>query len=194
MTDHVEADALVLSGQDVVQHLVVHAGIVAEVGVRAPSGVPPGVEQQEVRLRRLVPVGQQLRHGDGLALTQPAAVDDQRPAYELLRRKGVQRGTPGKQVGGRIHMGAGVGEHAQHRLLEAVLFIGVGGGQHRRLCAGIDGHPLPDGVGQVDHAHRSTLFLDDTAIVMHRRRRCQPAEPGCRGRNRIFCEQIWLPL
>ena len=50
--DDIETDALIIPGNHIGEDLVIQAGIVAEVGVRAPSGVPPGVEQQEVRLRR----------------------------------------------------------------------------------------------------------------------------------------------
>ena len=47
-TDGIHADALVGSGQDIIQHLHIHTGKIAEVGIRAPVFVPAKIEQQKI--------------------------------------------------------------------------------------------------------------------------------------------------
>ena len=51
-------------------------------------------------------------------------------------------------------------EHGDEGFLEKVFFIGVGSFQPGRLGAGIDGHSLFNGMGQVDDRHgRGLLFF-----------------------------------
>ena len=67
-TDDVEADALVVTRDDIVERRAVEAGIVAKVGVRAPALVPAEVEEQKIGIFRVFAVSQDALKRDGLAL------------------------------------------------------------------------------------------------------------------------------
>ena len=47
----------------------------------------------------------------------------------------------------------------QFGFLEKVFFIGIGGFQPGRLCAGIDGHGFRDNMGQINNGHGSTFLF-----------------------------------
>ena len=80
---YVKADALVVARKDQRHHLVVKAGIVAKIGIRAPFFVPSRAKKQEIRFLYLVAVRRQLRHRDGVALAERAAIDHQCLAHKL---------------------------------------------------------------------------------------------------------------
>ena len=127
-----------------------------EAEAAAAAEAAAQVEEEKIRLLRQRSCPAHLLHGDGRALRQVPAVDDHRPADELLRRELIEGGTAREQVGWRVHVGAGVAEHGDAGLLEAVLFIGVGRFKSWRLRARINGHVLFNDMGQVDDFHGSS--------------------------------------
>ena len=66
--DDVEADALVVARDDVVERRVVKAGIVAKIGVRAPTLVPAEAEEQKIGIFRVLAVLQDALERNGLTL------------------------------------------------------------------------------------------------------------------------------
>ena len=97
-------------------------------------------------------------HGNQFPFLQIPAVDNQGFADELVWRKLIQCGTSGKNMGGRIHMGTGVGEQCNSAFFEEVGFIGAGSFQPGCFCAGIDGHIFPDDMGQIHNSHGASFF------------------------------------
>ena len=140
--DHIEADSLFLCLDDVIQHLIRKIGIIAKISIRSPILIPSCMEKQKLR-----PVRQGLLfpdeiHGDTLSIFQRRTINDQTGSNKLLNRKLIERRPPGVEMGRRIHVGSGVGEHGNHRLLKAILFIGTARKKLRSQGSRIDRHIL----------------------------------------------------
>lgn len=171
--DGIHADALIIAGEDVIQNLVIHAGEITEVGIGAPVPVPAQIEQEKICLPGFFAVFADMGHGDGVPFLQIPAVDDQCFSDELVRRELIQGGSAGKNMGGGIHVGTGVGIHGHFGFLEKVFFVGICGFQPGCFRAGVDGHGLFDGVGQVDDGHRITFFQYIFVIIPQKKKKGQ---------------------
>ena len=48
--DGIHTDALIISGQNEIKHLIIHTGEISEVGIHTPISVPAQIEQEKICL------------------------------------------------------------------------------------------------------------------------------------------------